>query len=275
MFMRADLHIHTTASDGTWDPSQVVEAVSRTGIQFFAISDHDSVANVEATRILAKQYGLCFISGVELNSTKDGHNYHILGYGIDIKNKILLELCRHNQSLLEQKDDDSIRNLIARGWPLSMEEFAGYTYNLHRGGWKALAYLQDKELCRDVNDFFKRIFTAENDLGFPDFPSIAEVVKVIHEAGGIAICAHLASDFHGAGMQEYLPRLVNENLDGFECYHSGHSPESSKLLAHFCRRHKLYISGGSDCHGSFVPTRHLGIPVIDTEMLYLPELQHR
>ena len=85
-----------------------------------------------------------------------------------------------------------MRNLIERGWPLSMEEFASYSYDPHRGGWKALAYLQDKGLCTDVNDFFRRIFTAENDLGFPDFPAIAEVVSVIHQAGGVAICAHLA-----------------------------------------------------------------------------------
>ena len=241
--MRADLHIHTTASDGTWDPSQVVEAVCAAGIGVFAISDHDSVANVEETKLLAAQAGLCFLPGVELNSTKDGHNYHILGYGIDSHNTALLELCRHNQRLLEQKDVDSVRNLIERGWPLSMEEFASYSYD------------------------------PENDLGFPDFPAIAEVVSVIHQAGGVAICAHLASDFHGAGMQEYLPRLVDEELDGFECYHSGHRAEDSRLLAHFCRRHKLYISGGSDCHGSFVPSRHLGIPEIDTSMLYLPMLQ--
>ena len=271
--MRADLHIHTTASDGTWDPSQVVEAVCAAGIGVFAVSDHDSVANVEETKLLAARAGLCFLPGVELNSTKDGHNYHILGYGIDSHNTALLELCRHNQRLLEQKDVDSVRNLIERGWPLSMEEFASYSYDPHRGGWKALAYLQDKGLCTDVNDFFRRIFTAENDLGFPDFPAIAEVVSVIHQAGGVAICAHLASDFHGAGMQEYLPRLIDEELDGFECYHSGHRAEDSRLLAHFCRRHKLYISGGSDCHGSFVPSRHLGIPEIDTGMLYLPMLQ--
>ena len=211
--MRADLHIHTTASDGTWDPSQVVEAVCAAGIGVFAVSDHDSVANVEETKLLAARAGLCFLPGVELNSTKDGHNYHILGYGIDTHNSALLELCRHNQRLLEQKDVDSVRNLIERGWPLSMEEFASYSYDPHRGGWKALAYLQDKGLCTDVNDFFRRIFTAENDLGFPDFPAIAEVVSVIHQAGGVAICAHLASDFHGAGMQVYLPRLVDAELD--------------------------------------------------------------
>ena len=138
--MRADLHIHTTASDGTWDPSQVVEAVCAAGIGVFAISDHDSVANVEETKLLAAQAGLCFLPGVELNSTKDGHNYHILGYGIDSHNTALLELCRHNQRLLEQKDVDSVRNLIERGWPLSMEEFASYSYDPHRGGWKAMIF---------------------------------------------------------------------------------------------------------------------------------------
>ena len=118
--MRADLHIHTTASDGTWDPGQVVKAACAAGIKFFAITDHDSVANVAETKRLAENAGLRFLSGVELNSTKDGHNYHILGYGIDIENKRLQELCFHNQRLLELKDDDSIRNLIDRGWPLSM-----------------------------------------------------------------------------------------------------------------------------------------------------------
>ena len=87
--MHADLHIHTTASDGTWDPIQVVQAVCAAGIEVFAISDHDSVANVAETKKLAAGAGLRFIPGVELNSTKDGHNYHILGYGIDIENKVL------------------------------------------------------------------------------------------------------------------------------------------------------------------------------------------
>ena len=87
--MRADLHIHTTASDGTWDPAQVVQAVRAAGIEAFSVSDHDSVANVAETKMLAEGAGLRFITGVELNSTKDGHNYHILGYGVDIENKSL------------------------------------------------------------------------------------------------------------------------------------------------------------------------------------------
>lgn len=270
--MRADLHIHTTASDGTWGPAELVSKVQAAGIEAFAVSDHDHTGNVTETGRMAKEAGLVFLPAVELNSTKDEHNYHILGYGIDITNPVLQELCLHNRGLLEQKDNESICMLIKRGWPVSLEEFEHYRYDCRRGGWKALAYLQDKGLCGDVTDFFTHIFTAENNLGFPEFPSVREVVRVVHQAGGLALCAHIASDFHGAGLQECLPRLLDEKLDGFECYHSGHKAGDSRLLAHYCRRHGLCISGGSDCHGAFVATRHLGEPLIDTSMLHLPGL---
>lgn len=270
--MQADLHIHTTASDGTWDPAQLIAAVQATSIEMFAVTDHDHTGNVAETAKLAQRAGLSFLPAVELNSTKDGHNYHILGYGINIASCELQELCGHNRRLLEQKDDDSIRLLAEEGWPISMEEFSRYEYDRHRGGWKALCYLQDKKLCGDVKDFFTRIFTPEHRLGFPEFPSVEEVVRVIHAAGGFAVCAHLASDFHGAGMQEYLPRLLDERLDGFECYHSGHSENDSRLLARFCQRHGLCVSGGSDCHGDFVPGRSLGVPYINTKRLSLPGL---
>ena len=270
--MKADLHIHTTASDGTWDPRQLIGELGRAGIGVFAVTDHDSTANVAEAIELARGAGLKCIPGVELNSTKDGHNYHILGYGMDLESPALRELCRHNIGLLEQKDDDSIRVLIEKGENLSMEEFHRYEYDRHRGGWKALAYLIDKGICRDVNEFFQRIFTAENHLGFPEFPSVAEVVDVIHRAGGLAICAHVASDFHGAGLEECMPRMREEDLDGFECFHCNHSPENSLKLEEYCRRQGLCITGGSDCHGSFVPSRHLGVPAVEAERLRLPGL---
>jgi predicted metal-dependent phosphoesterase TrpH len=270
--MKADLHVHSTASDGTWDPGQLVVAATKAGIRALAVTDHDNTANVEKVAELAQAAGIKFVHGVEINTTKDGHNYHVLAYGIDVHNKELQELCAHNRNLMEENDKESIAMLISRGWPLDMQEYLTYTYDAHRGGWKGLAFLQDHKLCTDVNDFFQHVYTAENNLGFPEFPSIGEVVKIIHGAGGIALCAHVASDFHGPGLQECLPRLVEEKLDGFECYHSGHTPEAAKLLAHYCQRHKLCISGGSDCHGTFVPSRHLGVPDIETEALNMPGL---
>lgn len=181
--MQVDLHIHSTASDGTWTPPEVVAAALAAGLGAIAVTDHDSVANVAATHELAVAAGLKFIPGAEICSTKDDFCFHILGYGIDVTNKRLLDLLEHNERLLNSKDDESIKMLIERGWLLDFEEFLRYDYDRRRGGWKALAFLQDKGLCGDVNDFFSRIFTKEHDLGFPVFPSIKEVVDAIHAAG--------------------------------------------------------------------------------------------
>lgn len=270
--MKVDLHIHSTASDGTWTPAEVVEAALGVGLGAIAITDHDSVANVAATKILAEAAGLKFIEGTEICSTKDEFCFHILGYGIDIENKSLREILTHNEKLLTDKDDESVKLLIEQGWPLDFKEFLQYDYDRRRGGWKALAFLQDKGLCGDVNDFFSRIFTKEHALGFPIFPSIKEVVDAIHSAGGVALCAHAASGFHGPGLAATLLELGKEDFDGFECYHSGHSKEDTAALLNYCRQHQLLISGGSDCHGNFVPSRPLGKPEVDVNDLYLPGL---
>lgn len=270
--MKVDLHIHSTASDGTWTPGEVVAAAVAAGLGAIAVTDHDSVANVAATRKLAEEAGLKFITGTEICSTKDDFCFHILGYGIDINNKQLGELLAHNEQLLQDKDDDSVKLLIEQGWPLDFGEFLQYDYDRRRGGWKALAFLQDKGLCGDVNDFFSRIFTKEHDLAFPTFPSVKEVVDAIHGAGGVALCAHAASGFHGPGLAATLLELAKEDFDGFECYHSGHSKADTAALLTYCRQHQLLISGGSDCHGTFVPSRPLGRPAIDSSYLYLPGL---
>ena len=99
--MRADLHIHTTASDGTWTPPELVEQVLAVGLGALAVTDHDSVANVAETARLAREVGLQFLPAAEICSTKENLSFHILGYGIDITNKHLLALMQHNEALLD------------------------------------------------------------------------------------------------------------------------------------------------------------------------------
>lgn len=189
MSVRADLHIHTTASDGTWTPAELIAEAQKQQLGLIAVTDHDSVANVAEAMTLAAAAGITLLPAAEICSTKEDLSFHILGYGIDIHNKQLLELMQHNEALLEQKDVDSIHLLARDGWPVDEAEFARYTYDRHRGGWRALAYLIDKGLCTGVSDFFQRIFTPEHDLGFPEFPAISEVITAIHAAGGAALCA--------------------------------------------------------------------------------------
>jgi len=260
--LRADLHLHTTASDGTWTPEELVLAAQKAGLKIMAVTDHESVANVLTTENLAAKAGIKFYRGVEISTTYGDHSYHILGYDIDVTNKNLLELLQHNTNLLEKKDEDSISVLIAKGWPITMKDYHSYSYDRRRGGFKSINYLQDRGLCKDIEDFFRHIFTENNDLCFPQFPTIEEAIQVIHAAGGKAFLAHSASDFHGAGLDITLAVLGDKSFDGFECYHSGHSLEDTATLVKYCHDHNSLISGGSDCHGTFVPSRIIGLPII-------------
>lgn len=266
-----DLHIHSSASDGTWTPEELVAAAVKKGLGLIAVTDHDKITNVAAVRKLALANNLHFVNGVEVCSTKNGLQFHILGYGIDENNKTLQELIDNNNHLLLDVDDECIAILEKEGWPVSINEFKNYSYDRRRGGWAALAYLIDKKLCTGVNDFFQNVFTKERGLSFPVFPSVGEVISVIHKAGGIAVCAHAASGFHTKDVQQNLSILQEENLDGFECYHSGHTPTDTEFLLRYCQSHNLFITAGSDCHGNFVPGRLLGVPRVQYSQIRLPE----
>lgn len=268
--IRADLHLHSTASDGTWLPHELVAAAKAANLGVMAVTDHESVANVEETEKYAMEAGIKFLRGVEISTTKGKRCFHVLGYGINIKNKHLLELLAHNEALLAKKDEDSIAILAEKGWPVSLKEFHNYDHDRSRGGWKALAYLQDKNLCGDVLDFFNRIFTKENKLGFPVFPTIADAVNIIHNAGGVAILAHAASEMHGPGLVKTMAEMSTEKFDGFECYHSRHKEEDTQKLLEHCKGNNLLITGGSDCHGTFVKSRIIGEPEVYTKNLYMP-----
>jgi len=200
--------------------------------------------------------------------TLSGGYFHILGYGINPHNTALLTLLANNERLLLERDEESIELLRSQGWPVSLPEYHAYVFNRGDGGFKALNYLIAKGLCKDVKDFFIRIFTADKGLGFPVFPEVETVIQTIHAAGGLAFLAHSASAFHGPGLATVLKRLQGKNFDGFECYHTSHNLEDTAALVRYCHENHKLISGGSDCHGNFT-SRVMGIPKIYLEDINL------
>jgi predicted metal-dependent phosphoesterase TrpH len=269
MNRQVDLHIHTMASDGSWTPEEAVLAAKKAGLGIMSITDHDSVDSVRAAQETASKMGILCYPGVEICSTYEGHCFHILGYGLDIDNPLLKEHLEHNTHLLGKTDEDAIGILAGEGWPVSVQEYRAYEYDPARGGFKALFYLIDKGLCKDVKDFFNRIFIRERGLDFPEFPSIEETVATIHQAGGVALLAHPASHFHGPGLKNTLNAVGKKPLDGFECYHTSHNKTDTAALVEFCQSHHKMISGGSDCHGRFVDGRIIGKPVIHEDQIHL------
>lgn len=266
---KVDLHIHTLASDGTWTPAETVAAVQASGVGLFAVTDHDTVASVAAAARLAAEAGLGFLPGVEISTTLGGQLFHILGYGIDPENAALRRILTHNTDLMEEVDHDSIRKLVADGLPIAYDEFRAYEHDPRRGGWKSLAYLIDKGMCTGVGDFFSDLFTPERGIVFPEFPQPAEAIAAIKTAGGIPVLAHPGSDFHGPALEETLNLFAAQDIEGVECFHLCHDAATTRRAVEWCDRHGLLITGGSDCHGGFVPGRKLGVPDIRLGQLRL------
>lgn len=269
------MHIHSTASDGSWTPEELVVRVREAGIGLFSVTDHDSIGNIAPVRQLAAASGLAFLAGVEVSTTTGGRPYHILGYGVDPAAAELQRLLKHNTTLLERVDHESIRKLIDQGFTIDYEEYCAYRHEPTRGGWKSLSFLVDKGLCRDVQDFFGNLFTAERGLSFPEYLPPAEVIGSIEAAGGRAVLAHPGSAFHGPALEENLDYFGHAGIAGLECFHPGHDAATTRRVVAWCRKNGLLITGGSDCHGSFVPQRRLGMPSIQLAELQLAALTEK
>ncbi len=275
--MRADLHIHTIASDGTWMPEEVVAHVKAAGLGLFAVADHDTVESIPAiAAILRRTPGApAFLPAVEISTLLDSTLVHILGYGVSPDDPRLNELLAANRRRLERVNDETLRRMKEAGYPVDLEAYERYQNDPARGGWKGLNFLIDNGLCQDVVDFFTRIFVDPVRPPAPDFPHPAEAIAQIREAGGTPILAHPGGSFRGRGpIEESLPPFLEFGIAGVECYSPYHDAETTARCRAFCVQHHLLITGGSDCHGGFA-NRQLGVPPVILEDLRLGPLTER
>ncbi len=274
--MRADLHIHTVASDGTWTPEEVVAHVQAAGLGLFAVADHDTVESIPAIAgIVRRTPGApAFLPAVEISTLLDGTLVHILGYGISPDHPRLNDLLTTNRRRLEWVNDETLRRMKAAGYPVDLEAYERYPNDPTRGGWKGLNFLIDAGLCRDVEDFFARIFVDPVRPPAPDFPHPAEAIARIREAGGVPVLAHPGGSLRGWDSRDVLAPFLEFGIAGVECYSPYHNAEITAQCRDFCIRHGLLITGGSDCHGRFA-NRQLGVPPVTLDDLHLGPLTER
>lgn len=274
--MRVDLHIHSTASDGTWSPDQLVQHVQQAGIGLFAVADHDSVASLPVVERLAREAEIGFIRAVEVSTTLDGQNVHLLAYGIDPSDEshpqhsAFLAMLDENRRKLASVDEQSVRKLMAAGYEIAWEEFEAYQNDVSRGGWKALNWMIDKGICRDVQDFFGRLFVGEMALQYPAFARPDQAVGTIRQVGGIPIWAHPGINLD-QGPNSLVEKLLEMGVQGLECYSPYHDEKMTHRCLDLCRSRDLLITAGSDCHGEFVG-RTLGVPEAHLDDLRLGPL---
>lgn len=246
----ADLHIHTTYSDGTLTPAEVIDAAVRANVGLLAICDHNVVEGALAAVPLAKAAGVRLIPGVELDSMLLGYDTHILCYGADFSDPTLRTIIRDARARLDQMSDDLLLRMLPDFRVLDAEEYARFPMDHAQGGWKLLQYLVQKGVTRTLKDAMP--FYDQYDVTYAQagFLAAEDVVAAIHAAKGVAVLAHPEVTF-GDRMEDGLRAALACGMDGIECHYPKHSPHLTARLRAFCQERDWMITSGSDCHGAF------------------------
>ena len=250
--MFVDLHIHSQYSDGTLSIEEIVQKAKAQNFTLISICDHNLIDAYNELKNVCNDNHIKFIKGVEIHAVIYDMEYHILAYDFDIHNKELNKLLKYNQDILIDYGKKIIAKM-AEDYPnISVEELSKYERNRKNGGWESLDYLRSKEIIKNVQDYLNllRKYKVPFDT---DFLSPAEVIKIIHDAGGYAVLAHLGDNI-GQSLKvckEKAIEFLNMGINGFECYYPSHTTEITEFLVNFCREHDLMITAGSDEHGGF------------------------
>ena len=250
-----DLHLHTNHSDGVDPPEGVIQRAAALGMSYLAVTDHDTVRAVPAAAEQAEALGIRFVPGVELSATTEQGDVHLLGYFIDVENEEFAEAL----STVENKRRERVIRMIEKLQSLGVEAtpegyFARYPKGL-AGRLNLAMYLVDDGLVPSKETVFSNYLGGGCSAYEPvDALTTAEALRLIRAAGGVTVLAHPGR----SGVDDLIPRLIEEGLHGIEAYHSSHSKGDAAAYRRMAEARNLLITGGSDCHGREDPVVLMG-----------------
>jgi len=277
--MKIDLHIHTkTGSDGNLSIEEVFKEAKKRNIDLMSITDHDSIDCQERAIALAKEYGIAYIPGVELNITLQYHDKSVsldfLGYQYDTGNQELknkLQLIREHreararqilEKLNAEFDKEGIQRFNEKDLKNIQDSVDGAFGRPHIAN-----YLVEKGTVKDKQEAFDKYLVKCDVAKYP--LSLAEASRLVRNASGVLVHAH-PNDPNGTSLVSITPDLdeqakiieeyMLEYIDGIECWHSSNNAKTTAHYIEFARKHGLIMTGGSDCHQKPLLLGTLDIP---------------
>jgi hypothetical protein len=242
----ADLHLHTFFSDGTFSPEELAERGARVGLAAMALTDHDTIDGCERMEQACRGAGVEFVTGTELTAEFEGKEVHLLGYYLDPSNEKLRAALKKFQAVRQSRIEEMVRRLNRLNIPLTCESVFRLANCQSPGRPHVGRALVQEGLCASLDEAFDRFLKKGRPAWVPKCKIDAlDAIGLIHGAGGLAALAHPVLN-QG---DEVIPSLVQQGLDGLECFHTkqtGNLPEHYITLA---TRYNLLVTGGSDCHG--------------------------
>ncbi|WP_050742196.1 PHP domain-containing protein [Symbiobacterium thermophilum] len=263
---RADLHNHTTASDGTLTPAEQVRWAASQGLAAVGITDHDTIAGWAEAKEAAEEAGIELVPGCELSTEVGGTEVHILAYYFDPEDPGMADLLRRMRGGRRKRVEEAVAKLHALGYAdVSLERI------LARGGESVgrphiAAELVDLGIVRTLKEAFER-FLAQGRPAYVPRPKLepAEAIAVVRQAGGVPVLAHPGL----IGDDRWVREAIAAGVMGIEAYHTDHSELQRQFYARWGHDAGLVVTGGTDSHGpqgtrTVVPgTVNVGMDVVE------------
>ena len=249
--MRIDLHTHTTASDGTLSPQELVALAGKVGVGILAVADHDTTDSVDPVMTLGAQAGIEVIPAVELNTDVEDSEVHVLGYFIDHHQPWFQEFLTMLRNGRANRAAKMVEKLNALGIKMDYAQVAGHALGAVGRPHVARA-LMEAGVVRTFEEAFEKYIGrrgpayVERLRGTP-----ADAVRTIARAGGIPALAH-----PGWGARDDLiPELIEAGLEGIEVYYPDHTPQLTLHYMRLAEQYNLLMTGGTDFHGTAVASK--------------------
>ncbi len=253
MKYKVDLHTHTTASDGQYAPAKLVELAQKAGVQYLAVTDHDTVDGVEEAVTAGEKQGIQVLRGVELGASED-RNLHILGLGLQSGSTPLGELCETLRKSRDERKYRIISFLKEKGVEISLEEVEALA------GGKVVArphfarVMLQHGYVSTTREAFDRYLDTDEYQRIERFKAgAAQCIEAIHQAGGKAVFAHpYQLQYEEKQLENMVCSLKEYGIDGMECYYPKHTPEMVEQYLQLAKKYNLHVTAGSDFHGEQV-----------------------
>ncbi len=261
-FMKTcDLHTHTTASDGSDSPAELIRLAIDAGLSAIAVTDHDTTQGLKEAKDEAEKRGFELIPGVELSVNFKKGNLHILGYFIDEDEEFFKSTLKRVQMARAERNPKILKKLNDLGILVTMEELEEISRGGQIGRPHIARVMVEKGYVKSVSDAFERYLKRGARAYAPkSILDPGEAIKVIKGAGGIPVLAHpfslLAKDRDE--LFSIVESLKKEGLMGVECYYSEHDEAFTGVCLEIARALELIVTGGSDYHGKAKPYIKLG-----------------
>ena len=264
--LRIDLHIHSTASDGSLTPADIIDHAQKLNLAAIAITDHDSVDGSKEALRIGIPPSLHFLTGVEISAAHPpffpgSGSFHILGYAIQLENRDLNQALNRLQDARKNRNPEILKRLNKLGFRISLEEVGQEVGEVQLGRPHIAYAMVKKGFVASVDEAFEKYLgTAKPAYVDKDRIECEQAINLIRAAGGVPVLAHpaLLNIEKDQKLDGLLQNLMKIGLAGIEVYYPGHSPQQIQQYTELAAKYGLLMTGGTDFHGSIMPEIKMG-----------------